>query len=51
VKGILEGLPLSWDVSAEVKKSVINFLVQRANFLYDNIERLLATEIYGKLFL
>jgi hypothetical protein len=51
VNTILEVVPPEWDFNQTTKEIVHDFLVGRAYFLYDNIERLLAFELNGGMLL
>jgi hypothetical protein len=51
INTILTSVPVEWDFNQTTKEILQDFLVSRAYYLYDNIERLLAFEKDGRMFL
>lgn len=51
VNTILASVPSEWNFNQTTKEIIHDFLVGRAYFLYDNIERLLAFELNGGMLL
>jgi hypothetical protein len=51
INTILAKVPIDWDFNQKTKEIVHDFLIRRTYFLYDNIERLLAFEKDGGMFL
>jgi hypothetical protein len=45
INSILCAIPNEWEFNISTKEFILSFIVERANFLYDNIERLFEIEM------
>lgn len=46
INSILSAIPPEWELNTTLKGYILTFLVQRASFLYDNIERMFESVNY-----